>query len=332
MIQTPNIYVNDIVLNNVHINRIYNKGEIYWGNQPAPPTRPNYVCGYANSLGTFTNQIKINGIWRDITTDENGYWEIDLGNELVTELTENILYYALNGQHITVLDLRHVIYDESSFSFGNMFVSVTPRNLTDIYFDFTGVDTTHCIGGAWFRYLSGTHIHGLGTFKWSGPIDVSNGSTTNNFTWREFNAISPSILGTFDIRGYDSTSITEQYPNSPQVKVASFKPHQEYGIWYNAFKGAFDTMIIGKLEKHYVLSSYNRNNAMTTLYCTSPIPPSLDRTGAQGMVCLNWLQDYPNLANIYVPTGCLSVYQNASTWSNYAHLMSEREAPDPLTI
>ena len=26
-------YVNDIVINGTHINRIYNKGEIYWGNE-----------------------------------------------------------------------------------------------------------------------------------------------------------------------------------------------------------------------------------------------------------------------------------------------------------
>ena len=34
MIRTSNKYLNDIVINGTHINRIYNDGEIYWGNEP----------------------------------------------------------------------------------------------------------------------------------------------------------------------------------------------------------------------------------------------------------------------------------------------------------
>lgn len=54
MIQTSTKYVNDIIINKtgtVHINRIYHKGEIYWGNEPHTNQRymPAHYCQNDNN-------------------------------------------------------------------------------------------------------------------------------------------------------------------------------------------------------------------------------------------------------------------------------------------
>lgn len=40
MIKTNTKYVNDIIVNNTHINRVYNDGNVYHGGQPTPPLPP----------------------------------------------------------------------------------------------------------------------------------------------------------------------------------------------------------------------------------------------------------------------------------------------------
>lgn len=325
------LFINRIMCNGTQLNSILCNDQSYWGNGGVVPTPPpvdrNYICGYATQANTTYNQaLYINNTSHTITTDANKYWELDFGDAPISSLTENII----GTNVITSIDFRHAKI-ANNCDFTNMLVRANISYLQDIYFDFTNLTDTSLIkgAGAWFRQCAGTRIHGLGTFKWSGEIDTRNSSTINNFYWREFCA-SSGITGTFDIRGYDSTSITDQDPNSAQVKIASFTPSAYYGIWCNCFSGQYDTFIIGNLEMHYI----NNPNVTTctTLYCTTQTPPSLNRTGTYGMQCLNYLQMYPNLQHIYVPTGCLSVYQNAPIWSNYASLMSEQDAPDPLTI
>ena len=311
------------------INRIMCNDQSYWGNGGVVPTPPpvdrNYICGYATQANTtYSNILYINNTSHTITTDANKYWELDLADTPISSLSEDII----KTNAITSIDFRHAKF-ANNCDFTNMLVRNNISYLQNIYFDFTNLTDTSLIRcqGAWFRMCAGTRIHGLGTFKWTGPIDVT--SDTKNFFLREF-CNSSGIAGTLDLRGYDTSAITDQNPNSSKVKYASYPPSSEWGIWYNCFFGQYDTFIIGNLEMHYI----NNPNVTTctTLYCTTQTPPSLGRTGTYGMQCLNYLQMYPNLQHIYVPTGCLSVYQNAPIWSNYASLMSEQDAPDPLTI
>lgn len=58
MIKTNTKYVNDIIVNNTHINRVYNDGNVYHGGQPTPPQPPisttPFVIG--NTMRYFTIQ------------------------------------------------------------------------------------------------------------------------------------------------------------------------------------------------------------------------------------------------------------------------------------
>lgn len=335
MIRTSGNFTNDIIINNTHINRIYNNGEIYWGNDytPAPPV-PTWhgIRGTANVTSrTLSNAIVFNGTNHNVEVDENGNWEIEVNEPIYATA-----YSLCNSNNITSIDFRNTIWATRSQSnhdaFGNLFFSGNVSNLHDIYFDFTGQNTNDmCLDSGIFSALSNCRLHGLGTFNWHGEINVSNTTSKHTFSLREFNR--NGIIGTLDLRGLDTTSITDQDVSSISHTALSFD--WSYGYWYLFPNSArFDTFIIGGLEiqTNYFTAWSGPSNSCTTLYCTSPTPPSLSRTGTHGLTCYNWLNNLSQLQHIYVPTGCLSAYQNDPDWSAKASIMSELDAPDPLTI
>ena len=296
-------YVNDIVINGTHINRIYNKGEIYWGNDNY--TKPSWhgIRGTANVTSTIlTNAISFNDTKYNVYVDENGKWEIEYNDQIYTSSNSTSL---CNSNNITSIDFRNIIWatrsDTNRDTFGNLFFSGNVSNLKDVYFDFTGQDTNDmCLDSGIFSALTNCRLHGLGTL---------------------------------DLRGIDTTSITDQDVSSIHNTALSFD--WTYGYWYLFPNNVHcDTIIIGSLEiqTNYFTSWNGPASYCKTLYCTSQTPPSLSRTGANGLTCYNWLNRLSTLQNIYVPVGCLEAYQNDPDWSAKASIMSEKEAPDPLSI
>ena len=327
-------YVNDIVINGTHINRIYNKGEIYWGNDNY--TKPSWhgIRGTANVTSTIlTNAISFNDTMYNVYVDENGKWEIEYNDQIYTSSNTQSL---CNSNNITSIDFRNTIWatrsDTNRDTFGNLFFSGNVSNLKDVYFDFTGQNTNDmCLDSGIFSALTNCRLHGLGTLNWSGEIDVSNTTSKHTFSLREFNR--NGIIGTLDLRGIDTTSITDQDVSSIHNTALSFD--WTYGYWYLFPNNVHcDTIIIGSLEiqTNYFTSWNGPASYCKTLYCTSQTPPSLSRTGANGLTCYNWLNRLSTLQNIYVPVGCLEAYQNDPNWSAKASIMSEKEAPDPLSI
>ena len=101
--QTGTLYVNDIIINNTHINRIYNKGTIYWGGDPLNLTQVDYieptgdwtdhVVPYPTTLLFSTVGVPLS--WNTQTDDIN----IDCD---ITLLSDYCGYYSnptLFGQH-----------------------------------------------------------------------------------------------------------------------------------------------------------------------------------------------------------------------------------------
>lgn len=340
MIKTEDKFVNDIIVkdnggNLTHINKIYNRGTIYWGNDtpPAPPFTG--IRGTANVTSqTINGAIYYNGTTHNIDVDANGNWEIEENNYIYDT------YRFSRSNNITSIDFRNTIwgtYPNTAAGvspFGGMFDSGGRyNNLRDIYFDFTGQDTQNIIvKGSLFRNLNNCSIHGLGTFVWSGEFTSATPGGEDFihlFTFREHTVNRPSIVGTYDIRGIDTTGLTDM--DESQIK-RYYRPTDNYGNWTHYAIGNYcTTWIVGNLEIHWS-GSLGGCSRCTTLYCTSPTPPSLNRTGTYGIHALNWMTYFTSLQNIYVPVGHLSDYTNASVWSNYASLMSEQDAPDPLTI
>ena len=111
-----------------------------------------------------------------------------------------------------------------------------------------------------------------------------------------------------------------------------YRPTNAYGNWHNFANGIYcSTWIVGNLEIHNI-NSMGGCTRCETLYCTTSTPPSLGRTGTYGVTALNWLTRFIGLHNIYVPVGSLAAYQNAAGWSDRANIISELEAPAPLSI
>lgn len=326
MIRTSNKYLKYIFVNGTQINRVYNKGEIYWGNRPQPVQSFYGIRGKANVTSrTINNALYYNDSLHNIVVDENGNFEVEINDYVKAEK-------ICRSANITSLDLTRVKWALSPIlATAGMFDSNgNYTSLRDVYFDFSWQDSEN-IQGFWsfLRGLTGgCRIHGLGTLKWTGPLVKDGSRWTHCLCLREFTA--GNISGTLDIRGIDTTAVTDQ-PNT--IWDPRYGLQNSYGYWYNFCGGGCncDTWIVGNLEMHYIDQMYNARYC-TTLYCTSTTPPSLNRTGANGVTAKNWLSKFTGLQNIYVPTGCLSVYQNAPLWSDRAAIMSEQDAPDPLSI
>ena len=80
-----NKYVNDIIINNTHINRIYKNTDVYWGNTYSQtPTPSHLLWGTTNTSTPFT--IKLNNSENVQVTIDNGNWYIDSysGNTITT--------------------------------------------------------------------------------------------------------------------------------------------------------------------------------------------------------------------------------------------------------
>ena len=292
------------------------------------------IRGTANVTSTtLTGAISFNDTNHDVHVDENGKWEIECNDPIYTSSNARSL---CNSNNITSIDFRNTIWATRSQTnkdtFGNLFFDGSVSNLQDVYFDFTGQNTNDmCLESGIFSALTNCRIHGLGTLNWSGEIDVSNTTSKHVFSLREFNR--KGIIGTLDLRGIDTTSITDQDVSSIYRTALSFD--WTYGYWYLFPNYVYcDTIIIGSLEiqTDYFTSWYGPSDHCKTLYCTSPTPPSLSRTGAHGLTCYNWLRNLSTLQNIYVPVGCLDAYTNDPDWSAKASIISEKEAPDPLSI
>lgn len=335
MIQIDDKYLKDLKLNGSSINRIYNDGSIYWGNVIAhTPSEWHGIRGTANVVSvTLNNAIYYNDTYHNVNVDKNGNWEIEENNPIYTAQG------VCRNNTITSIDFTKVIWQpitsRPADGWGTLDL-LFKRNtsgtsgLTDVYFDFTGQDSEHMIGvSQFFGTLTNCRCHGLGTLKWSGEINITD--STRPYKAFGLRELSNNLIGTFDIRGIDTTSITDQ----DQTYMDWLRTTWGYGLWYNFGIGLnCDTWIVGKFEiqsGNSMSFSYPSRN-VKTLYCTSQIPPSLNRTGLTGTQCYDWLSQLSSLTNIYVPTGCLSSYQNASGWSNKASIMSEREAQDPLNI
>ncbi len=88
MIRTSGNFTNDIIINNTHINRIYNNGEIYWGNEPTstPPTPTHLIHGTSRYSSNFN--IKLNGQNVEVTVDSNtGEFWLDSWSGTLTNLS-----------------------------------------------------------------------------------------------------------------------------------------------------------------------------------------------------------------------------------------------------
>ena len=104
-------YVNDIVLNGTHINRIYNKGEIYWGNQPA---ETNHLI-HGTCSRTANANIVINGDTSQKTDVEvnvsNGEFWLDALPSSISRITSlKDCFVQFNGnkegqQYLQTLDV-----------------------------------------------------------------------------------------------------------------------------------------------------------------------------------------------------------------------------------
>lgn len=322
--------ITDIKLGSTSASKVMLGSDQIWPTSPTPTWHG--IRGTANVASTtLSDAIIFNGTNHNVEVDENGNWEIEENNPIYT--TGNSL---CNSNSITSIDFRDTIWATRSQSntdtFGNLFFSGSVSNLHDIYFDFTGQDTNDmCLESGIFSALTNCRIHGFGTFNWYGEINVNNTTSKHTFSLREFNR--NGIIGTLDLRGLDTTSITDQDVSSINRTALSFD--WTYGYWYNFPNNArCDTIIIGgfEIQTNYFTAWNGPRSYCTTLYCTTSTPPSLSRTGAHGLTCYNWLNKLTNLQNIYVPTGCLAAYQNDSDWSVKASIMSELDAPDPLSI
>lgn len=104
-------YVNDIVLNGTHINRIYNKGEIYWGNEQAAT---NHLI-HGTCSRTANANIVINGDTSQQTDVEvnvsNGeFWLDELPSSIsrITSLKDCFVQFNGNNegqQYLQTLDV-----------------------------------------------------------------------------------------------------------------------------------------------------------------------------------------------------------------------------------
>ena len=330
MIQTSTKYLSDIIVNDTHINRIYNDGKIYWGNEPEPiaPTKTNIVRGKGVPNKIYTDAIRINRKDWTTTTDAEGNFTIQI-DEPVYDITGKTgdIFYNTSPYTISQLDLRDLVYDNVN---GVDLALITNTRssraaLTDLWFDFTDLTKINSFGFNCRVNVTNTfQIHGLGTLNAVFPL-APDSTTLPDWNLREGSSWN-GWHGTLDIRGIDTRNVID-WP-----RVGRYPPDSMYGAFHNwpGTQCYCDTWIIGNLEWPY--SSFSGWNTHTTLYCTSTTPPSLDRTGQYGITAKNYLSAMTSLQNIYVPTGCLSVYQNAPIWSDYANKMSELNAPDPLTI
>lgn len=300
--------------------------------------QPNTISGTTSSANrTYTNALRINGVYHDVVTDANGDFMFDLWSDKFAYPGNGASYGdLLSGNSDFRTQLLSIDFTNMQYAqyvdLSNMFCWSPTPNLQHVYFDFSNaIQSSFACGGGFLRQLpANSRVHGLGTLRWSDTIH-----TDSNFIggyacmqFREFAQY--TISGTFDIRGIDTTRITDQsYSGLPQA----YNPSSFQGPYYNFIQLArFDTLIIGNYEVQNTNISGSYLSNITTLYCTSQTPPSLNRTGANGLVAQNYVSKLTGLQNIYVPTGCLSVYQNAPIWSQYANLMSELDAPNPLTI
>ena len=328
-------YIDEQVNDILHINRIYNRGEIYWGNTTPPtppaPTKTNTITGKGRANVTYTNALRINGQDWTVTTDSEGNFILQLNAPVydITDGTADIFYNGISGVNtITELDLTDLVYDnENGVSLGILTNTRSNRaQLTDIWFDFR--DLTKINRFSWnlrVNISNACYIHGLGTLNVVFPEGLTTAADQGKWCLRE-GSNNGRWAGTFDIRGIDTHNVID-WPRAGRYPIDA-----SYGGFYNWPGNACycDTLIIGNLEWPY--NRFSGWNRFTTLYCTTATPPSLDRTGLNGITAKNYVGAMTSLSHIYVPTGCLAAYQNASTWSNYANKMSELDAPDPMTI
>ena len=331
MIRTSDKYVNDIIINGDHINRIYLNGDIYWGNEPVPPapTKTNTVKGKGVPNTVYNNALRINSQDYSVTTNAEGYFTLQLDTPVynITGGTCDI-FYNTSPNTISELDLRDLVYDNENGVDLLILTNIRQNKaaLTDVWFDFTDLtNITMFSFTCRMNITNNFYIHGLGTLNAVFPQAPNANTVPEGWSLREGSS-NGYWNGTLDIRGIDTRNAID-WP-----RVGSYPADAMYGTFYNwpGTRCHCDTLIIGNLEWPY---DYFRGwNYFKTLYCTSTTPPSLDRTGQYGITAKNYISAMSALTTIYVPTGCLSAYQNASIWSNYANKMSELDAPDPLTI
>lgn len=190
MIQKSDKYVNDIIINNNHINRIYNKGEIYWGNDATsiPPTPTHLLHGTTTLTGSGTFNIGINNTYYAATKNvpvqyDNGeFWLDELPSSIGT--IKNLVGMFWRLRHVTSidefnLDTSHCVDWRTAFgsasiaSFGTISPDLTScTSLRDCMNEFTGetIDLSRWHVTSSVRDISGM-LYGSSNLK---HIDVSN--------------------------------------------------------------------------------------------------------------------------------------------------------------
>lgn len=330
MIQFDNKYLNDIKFNGSSVNRIYLDGEVYWGNDPngapVPPTPgSNTISGTASVTSTtISNALKINDVYYNVDVDNSGNWSLELTDPV------NFLENCIQSNSLTSIDFRGVVYD-TYCDLSNMFLSQQSRNLTDIYFDFSTSPNTNFMSTGGIFHQANARVHGFGTLNWSGVLYQTNAwrqdpTVQNCFSCREFFA--QTLKGTIDIRGIDTKNITDSgwhvdnWTMTPNISQGYY-----HKMFYNGAGAQIDTVIIGYLKILETANNQIVNLTNTqTLYITTTDPTFLSNSG------FDYIAYFTGLQNIYVPVGSLNDYVNDSAWAPYISIMSEQNAPDPLTI
>ena len=112
MIQKTTKYVNNIIINGDHINRIYLNGELYWGGDasPAPPTPTHLIYGTCSR--TANSNIVINGDTSQQTNVEvnvsNGeFWLDSLPSSIssITSLKDCFVSFNSSDHYLTTLEV-----------------------------------------------------------------------------------------------------------------------------------------------------------------------------------------------------------------------------------
>lgn len=187
------VYVNDIIINGDHINRIYLNGEVYWGGEassspPTPPTPTHLLHGTTTLTGSGTFNIGINNSSYNSTKNvpvqyDNGEFWLDVLPSSIGTITSLIgMFWGLS--HVTSidefnLDTSHCVNWRAAFGGASIttFGTFSPDlssciELHDAFFNFEGetLDLSRWHVTSSVRDISGL-LHNSRNLK---HIDVSN--------------------------------------------------------------------------------------------------------------------------------------------------------------
>lgn len=104
MIRTSGNFTNDIIINNTHINRIYNKGEIYWGNDaPSTPPTPTHLI-HGTCSRTANANIVINGETSqqtdvEVNVSDSEFWLDELPSSISSVTSVKDCFVQFNGSN-----------------------------------------------------------------------------------------------------------------------------------------------------------------------------------------------------------------------------------------